>query len=173
MTLRNFEVDYEKLYSLAKERGETRSLEADLYFLKKSLEANYDAKMFFEDLAVKKESRISFLKEAFPTCSSIVLELVSFLIDNEEAPLLSEISEKYTRFLAEKEKLEFAELILADDLSQDELKKIRGRFSRNTSFKVTKNLSILGGFVVRKIDGTVIDASVRGRLEQLRRGIIK
>ena len=64
-------------------------------------------------------------------------------------------------------------MILSEDLPQEDIKKITKKLGENISFKVVVNPNILGGFVVRKIDGTIIDGSLLGRLEQLKRGITK
>ena len=41
------------------------------------------------------------------------------------------------------------------------------------SIKKLINPKILGGFIVSKIDGTIFDASLLGRLNQLKRGMVK
>ena len=169
----SFIVDYKKLFDMAKNNGEQRTLESDLYSIKRFLDTNYDAKIFIEDLAVNKEKQKEFLRESFKASSGIFWQLISFLIDNDEAMLISKISENYTRYLAKEENIEFAELILSEDLPQEDIKKITKKLGENISFKVVVNPNILGGFVVRKIDGTIIDGSLLGRLEQLKRGITK
>jgi len=169
----SFEIDFDKLYEIASCKKEGRVLESDLYVLKKILEHNYESKLFFEDLSVPKESRKKFLREIFPSSSKVFWQLIDFLIDIEEVDLLSGISEAYTRFIAQKEDVDFAELSVSQDLPADAINKIKNKFGKNLLFKIVKNPEILGGFVIKKIDGTVIDCSLKRRLEDLKRGIIK
>jgi len=168
-----FDIDYEKLYALAKNKREEKALEADLYILKKFLNHNYDAKLFMEDISASKENRKKFLKEIFPATSRIFWELANFVVDRDKVAQLSLISENYTRFLAKKENIDFAEIILAQDVPGEVLGRIRKKLGGNISFKKLINPKILGGFIVSKIDGTIFDASLLGRLNQLKRGMVK
>lgn len=173
MVHQNFEIDFKRLYELAKAKREERSLETDLYVLKKFLDYNYDAKLFLDDLSYDKEHRKKFLKEIFPASSRIFWDLIELVIVKNRTELLSSISEQYTRFLAKTENIEFAELILSQEIPMEAINKIKVKFGENISFKVMINPSILGGFIIRKIDGTIIDGSLLGRLNQLKRGMLK
>lgn len=169
----SFEVDFTKIYELAKKAGEQDVLESDLYFFKKFLDSNYELKMFLEDLSILGQNRKQLLRETFSAKSKIFWEIISLLIDRDNVYLVTYISERYTRYLASIENIDFAELILSREISKEDLATIKAKFGKNISFKITINPSILGGFVIRKIDGTIIDGSLSGRLEELKRGIKK
>lgn len=169
----SFAVDFKKIYDLAQKANEQEILESDLYIFKKFLDSNYELKLFLENVSIQKESRLGLIKEAFSARSKIFWEIISLLVENEEIKLVSRISEEYTRYLAAAENIEFAELILSKDPPSGIVEKFKAKFGKNLSFKVTVDHSILGGFIVRKIDGTVIDSSLSGRLEELKRGIKK
>ncbi|MBI5701064.1 ATP synthase F1 subunit delta [Candidatus Saganbacteria bacterium] len=178
MKQRTFEIDLEKLYEVAKKNNEQRLIEDDLYSFKKILDGNYGAKLLFEDISIDRENRKKFVGEIFKPKSKMFISFIDLLIENEEMDIFSSVSEKYTRFLAEKEDLDLAELILSENaapaiLGQIEKFVANKETGKRLDFKVRIDPSILGGYIVKKIDGTVIDASLKGRLDQLKRGIQK
>lgn len=173
MRLKKFEIDYKKLFDMAESFGQEEMLERDLYSLKKLLAKNYEARLFVENNEVPMKMRIDFLEKAFKSESKIFWELVGFLMDSEEQAALSSISDKYSRYLGGRKNKEFAEIIVPFEVEAKTIDMIKKAFNRDISFKVAVDPSILGGFMVKKIDGTIIDASIRGRLEGLKKGMLK
>ena len=168
MRSRKFFVDYSRLYEIAKAKNEEKPLESDLYALKKFLDSNYEARLFLDDISVDKDLRKDFLKEVFKASSTIFWDLILSLIEKEETSLLHDISERYTRFVARKEEISFAELILARELPLETVDLIKKKFGDDISYKITIDPNIIGGFTIRKIDGTVFDASLSGRVKDLK-----
>jgi len=173
MKSQGYEFDFDVLYKIAKSRKEERVLEGDLFLAKKLFENNYDAKMYFEEMSVKKEDRVSFIQEVVPAKSKTFWELISLLVDKREENRVINISECYTRYLMRTEEIDFAELVLAYEVPQNVVESIRDKYCKNTSFKIVISPTILGGFIIKKLDGTIIDGSLHERLEQLRSGIVK
>ena len=56
MRYRKFFVDYSRLYEIAKAKNEEKPLESDLYALKKFLDSNYEARLFFIYLSFDKRA---------------------------------------------------------------------------------------------------------------------
>src|SRR3989339_117077 len=172
MKVNNFEIDIEKLYLLAKNMGEAARLENDFYMIKNFLESNYEIKFFFESLYVPNDFKLKTLKERFPAFSRLFWEILSFLIDRDSISFVPLLSDSYTRCFSGKENIEIAELIFSQNAPKDVIDSVYKHF-KNISFKILVDPSILGGFIIRKSDGTVIDGSLKGRLMQMKRGLEK
>ena len=94
------------------------------------------------------------------------------LIEKNRGSELREIHREFERLVAERERRLTVELTTAYELSDDEAEEITQQIERASGRAVdaTRSVdeSLIGGFVLRA--GTMrVDASVRGRLERLRR----
>ena len=92
------------------------------------------------------------------------------LAENKRLPLLSEIGEQFEALKAEAERVLEVEIASAVSLSEDELKQftdaLARRFEREIQVSTVVDANLLGGAVVRAGD-TVVDGSVRGKLDKL------
>ncbi len=92
------------------------------------------------------------------------------LADHDRLAVLPAISELFDQLKAHHEKTVDVEIISAFDLSDEEesrlAESLHRRLERNIHLKTSVDTSLLGGVVVRTED-TVIDNSVRARLQKL------
>ena len=95
---------------------------------------------------------------------------VQVLVEAERILLAPEIAELFERLKAEAEGSAKVELLTAFELSDEDQKRIGSAlekyFNRRVSMSVQVDDSLIGGVIVRSGD-QVMDASVRGQLEQL------
>lgn len=117
--------------------------------------------------AVRKGTVDRFLADAHPQ----VRNVVKVLIDHgrlEEAP---EVARSFRALVNEREQQLDVHVTSAIELSDDLRTKLEQRLSTNTGKQVRLHASvdpsIIGGLVVRHGD-TLVDTSLRGRLDQLR-----
>jgi len=103
--------------------------------------------------------------------SATTTNLVSMIVGAGRAKDLPSIIEKFLEKAAGSRSETLAEVTsavpLEDDQQQRLAEALSKRFKRRVSLKVTVDPSIQGGLIVRTGD-TVIDGSVRSRLEQLK-----
>lgn len=96
--------------------------------------------------------------------------LVGLLARNKRLNVIPEIREQFEARKAEAERVLDVEVITAYELSEDQAEKLRGalasRFDREVHLSGRTDPGIIGGAVIRAGD-TVIDASLRGRLDKL------
>lgn len=96
--------------------------------------------------------------------------LISVLAENRRLPLLPDISVQFEALKSSREKSIQIEVISAGDLSAEQQQKLAAalsaRLERQVSMEVKVDKNLIGGAVVRAGD-TVIDGSVRGRLNKL------
>jgi len=102
----------------------------------------------------------------------IVRNFIRLVIEKNRGGELREIGREFERLIAERERRLTVELTTAYELSDDEAQEITQQIARASGRPVdaTRSVdeSLIGGFVLQA--GTMrVDASVRGRLERLRR----
>lgn len=95
---------------------------------------------------------------------------VALLAEQSRLALLPEIQRQYELMRAEHERVLKVEVVSAQELSAEALNKLIAglakRFEREVDITSRVDPTLLGGAVIRAGD-TVIDGSVRGRLERL------
>lgn len=95
---------------------------------------------------------------------------VQVLAANKRLPLLPEIQTQFEGLRAEEQATLDVQVTSAFPLSEAELDKLKGalskRFEREVSMSSDVDGSLIGGAIIRAGD-TVIDGSVRGRLDKL------
>ncbi len=103
--------------------------------------------------------------------STTTTNLVSMIVGAGRAKDLPAIIDKFVEKAAASRDETSAEVISAFPLDEDQQRRLTEtlsrRFARRASLKVTVDPSIKGGLIVRTGD-TVIDGSVRSRIEQLK-----
>ena len=107
--------------------------------------------------------------------SGTTANFVKVLVESERILLAPEIHELFERFKADDEGSAQVEVLTAFELSDEDQKRIgdalEKHFKRKVSMNVQLDESLIGGVVVRSGD-QVMDASVRGQLQQLGQRIV-
>lgn len=162
-----FKIDIEKLYALAERQNEVLALEEELFQFKRLLERNFEVKLFFEDIGISAKLKKEAIKEIFLAASSVFYALIEFLIDEDRLSRVIKISEKYSRLVGSKGQIKFAEVLSIEPLPFEAMEALKAKLGK-VSLKNTIDSSLMAGIVVRMMGGEVIDASLRGRVNQLR-----
>ncbi len=96
--------------------------------------------------------------------------LVAVLARNNRLPLIEEIREQFDSLRAEEERTLDVEVVTAFELTETERQQLteslKRRFDRDIQLTSTLDSSLVGGAIIRAGD-TVIDGSVRGKLDKL------
>lgn len=100
-----------------------------------------------------------------------IRRFVNVLADNRRLELLPEIQDEFEVRLAEENESLEVEITSAVELTEDELATFREvltrRFDRRIEMSAVVDEAVLGGAMIRAGD-TVVDSTVRGKLEKLR-----
>ncbi len=120
------------------------------------------------------DAKEGLLKEGMGDVSDTVLNLVFLLVGRGKVKIASEISQEYDRLLDAHYGIEHAEVVSAVPLDEGDREKVSSRLEQMTGRKFALDVEvapdILGGLII-KIGDTLIDRSLRGRLEALRRDL--
>jgi F-type H+-transporting ATPase subunit delta len=120
-------------------------------------------------------ARTAAIEELLAGADELVRNFLLVLADKGRATQLEEIGREFERLVAEHEGIVHAELTTAVALSDDEASKLLGQIEQASGRKVEASRSVdpdLIAGIVLQVGSHRLDASVRGRLERLRRQLV-
>lgn len=162
----------EALFNVVRAEGELDRVEDELFRFGKLLESNYELKQALSDQSIDRTQRIKVLEDLLADkVSPHTLGLLTFIVAQGRARQLPQILEELSARAAEARNSVVAEVrsaIPLDERQRAALAKALGKATgRNVEVKVLVDPSVIGG-VVAKVGETVIDGTVRRRLEQVK-----
>lgn len=160
------------LFNIVRAEGELDRVEDELFRFGKLLDSNYELKRALSEGSIDRAQREKVLDDLLAQkVSPHTLSLLKFIMDQGRARQLPQILEQVSRLAAEARQSVVAEVRTAVPLEPRQRDDLAAALSKATGKKVTiKELvdpSVIGG-VAAKVGDTVIDGTVRRRLEQLR-----
>ena len=149
--------------------------EDELFRFARVFEGNDELRMSLSDPAIPVERRQAVVEELLGGKALIVSKAVaSFLVGIGRAHDLPAIIDRFVAFATESRQREVAEVRSAVPLDESQKQRLAEALSRATGkqveVKVVIDEKVLGG-VVARIGDTVIDGTVRHRIEQLKEHI--
>ncbi len=164
------------LFQIAKAEGGLERVEDELFRFARTLEGNDQLRMTLTDATIPVERRQKVVEELLGgRASPVTVALVSFVVSVGRGRNLPEIIDKLVAKAAEERREAVAEIRTAYPLDDDAPRggwpaALEPGHRQAGSVKEVIDPSVLGG-VVAIIGDTVIDASIRHRLEQLRESL--
>lgn len=163
------------LFEVAKAEGSLATVEEELFRVARTLEGSDELRSTLTDQAVPLERRQGIVEDLLgDRASAVTTSLVSFVVGAGRSRDLPAIIDRLVERAAEERSQAVAEVRSAlplDESQKERLGQALGRATGKTiSVKVIVDPSILGG-IVAQIGDTVIDGSVRTRLNQLREAL--
>jgi F-type H+-transporting ATPase subunit delta len=120
-------------------------------------------------------ARRAALEDVLAGSDDLLRNFLLVLADKGRAGQLEEIAKEFERLVAEHEGVVHAELTTAVELSDDEAGKLLQQIEQASGRKVEASRSVdpdLIGGIVLQVGSHRLDASVRGRLDRLRRTLV-
>jgi F-type H+-transporting ATPase subunit delta len=160
------------LFDVVQAEGELDRVEDELYRFGKLMESNHELKQALADQGIDRIQREKILDELLADkVSAHTLGLLTFIVAQGRARQLPQILEQLSKLAAAARNSVVAEVRSAVPLDAAQRKALAEALSKATGKKVeVKTLvdpSVIGG-VVAKIGDTVIDGTIKSRLEQLK-----
>ena len=122
------------------------------------------------------QPKAELAQEALGRINPLALNLAYLLIAKGRLKSASQIADEYDRLLDDFHGIGHARVITAvplDDTNREKLSQLlEAIIGRKVSLSLQVDPSVLGGFVAR-IDDTVIDCSIRNKLEMLRKSVVE
>ena len=163
------------LFEVARAEGSVSEVEDELFRFARTLEGNDELRSVLTDEAVPVARRQGVVEDLLGgKASPVTTNLVSFVVGAGRARQLPQIIDKLVQRAAAEKDRAVAEVRSAIPLSDDQRQRLAEALGRATGkaveVKVVVDPSVLGG-IVAQIGDTVIDGSIRARLDQLRETI--
>ncbi len=160
------------MLGIARAEGHLGGVEDDVFRFARTFEANDDLRMALTDPALPIERRIAVIDELMGNKAlATSTALVSLVVGGGQASELPAIIDRFVELAATERQHEVAEVRSAIALDDDQIERLAAALGKATGksveVKVTIDPSVLGGIVAR-VGDTVIDGSVRHRLDQLK-----
>ena len=162
----------EALFRVVRAEGELDRVEDELFRFGKILEKNHELKQALADQSMESEQRTKILEELLEgKVASHTVGLLSFIVAQGRGRQLPQILDELSSIAAEARNFVVAEVRTAVPLDDKQRTELAAALSKATGKKVEVKVlidpSVIGG-VAAKIGDTVIDGTIRRRLEQLR-----
>jgi F-type H+-transporting ATPase subunit delta len=164
------------LFEVAREQDKLDVVREQLGAFSDALSENRDLQVFFFSPYFATKEKQDGLERVVTDADPVILNFLKLLIEKHRMPVLFRIRQNYDAMWEEENKLLPVHITSAVELDKAIVEQLGDRISEQTDRKVelsaTVDPEILGGIVVR-VGNSVLDASVRNRLEQLRKQVVK
>ena len=162
------------LFEVAREQGKLDVLREQIAQFADALNDNRELAVFFFSPYFSTKEKREALPGLLDGADEALTNFLSLLIDNHRMPVIFRIRVEYERLWDEENKtlpVEITSAIELDQATTESLGKTIGeRAGRKVTLSARVDPDILGGIVVR-VGNSILDASIRNRLEQLRRHV--
>jgi len=160
------------LFSIALEKKILDAVGKELTAFAKVIQETPQLRYFFRSPEAGKEGKRRLIENSFQDrFSALFINFIFVLLEKGRQNNLSEIAEEFNRLLDKHHNRVHARTVSAVALSKKEISKItatlEGRYNATFEIENYVDPKILGGLILR-IDGQVIDGSVRTQLQKMR-----
>jgi ATP synthase F1 delta subunit len=141
-----------------------------------ALDSDHDLQVFFFSPYFATEEKKDGLHRAVDGAEPIFLNFLELLLENHRMPAIFRIRREYDRLWEDYNRRLPVSVTSAVELDEETVRHIGDRIAEQTGRTIelssTVEPDILGGIVVR-VGNQVLDASIRNRLETLRKQVVR
>ena len=160
------------LFDAAQEDGRLEPVRDEVAQLAQAVEEVPELKELLRNPQLDPRAKAAALEDVLSGGEQLVRNFVLLLADKGRAGIFEDVAREFERLIAEHEGIVHAELTTAVELSDKEARDLLGQIEQAAGRKVeatrTVDPGLIGGIVLQ-VGSHRLDASVRGRLERLRR----
>jgi F-type H+-transporting ATPase subunit delta len=164
------------LFEAALEQDELDVVREQLGQFADALESDHELQVFFFSPYFATQEKKDGLHRALDGAEPIFLNFLELLLENHRMPVIFRIRREYERLWEDYNRLLPVSITSAVELGEETVRHIGDRIAEQTGRKIelssTVEPDILGGIVVR-VGNQVLDASIRTRLETLRKQVVR
>jgi F-type H+-transporting ATPase subunit delta len=164
------------LFEVAQEQGKLDAIREELGQFADALDGNRELQVFFFSPYFSTIEKKDGLDRAVSDADPILVNFLKLLIENHRMPVIFRVRREVDELWREENKLLPVTVTSAVELDQATVSQIGDRIAEQTGRKVELSAivepDILGGLVVR-VGNSILDASIRNRLEQLRKQVAR
>jgi F-type H+-transporting ATPase subunit delta len=170
------EVYARSLFEVAKEEDKLDEVRKQLGEIADAISENRDLQVFFFSPYFSSDEKVQGLDKAISGADETVTNFLTLLVEKHRMPALFRIRRQYDVLWQRENKILPVQVTSAIELDKDTIKNIGDQIGDRTGRKVelssTVDPDILGGLVLQ-VGNSVLDASIRNRLENLRKSVAR
>jgi ATP synthase F1 delta subunit len=164
------------LFAVAKDEGKLDEIRAELGDFADALNENRDLQVFFFSPYFSSEEKRNGIAKAIDGASEQFENFLALLAEKHRMPAIFRIRAHYDDLWAEENKRLEVRVTSAVPLDESVVKRVGDEIARQTDRKIDLEAEvdedILGGLVLR-VGNMVLDASLREKLNRLRKEVVK
>jgi F-type H+-transporting ATPase subunit delta len=168
------EVYARALFEVALDQDKLDKIHEQLGQFADALDENADLRRFFFSPYFSTEEKKEGLKKTVNGAEEPFMNFLEALLERHRMPVIFRIRSRFDQLWEEERKLLPVQVTSAVELDEDTIKQIGERIGEQVGRQVELSSKvdpeILGGMVLR-VGNFVLDASIRNRLEQLRKQV--
>jgi ATP synthase F1 delta subunit len=168
------EVYARSLFAVAREQGKLDEVREQLAQFADALNENRELAVFFFSPYFSTKEKQDALARALDGPDPAFSNFLQLLIENHRMPVIFRIRQQYEKLWEEENRTLPVEITSAIELDAETTENLGRTIGQRAGRKVTLSArvdpDIIGGIVVR-VGNSILDASIRTRLEQLRRQV--
>jgi ATP synthase F1 delta subunit len=162
------------LFEVAKEQGLLKEVREQLREFAKALDENRSMQFFFFSPYFSTDEKKEGLKRAVEDAEPLFMNFLEALLERHRMPAIYRIRDRYEQLWDREEQILPVQVTSAVDLEEGIVDSIGERIREQTGRKVEISSrvdpEIIGGIVLR-VGNSILDASIRNRLNQLRKQV--
>jgi ATP synthase F1 delta subunit len=170
------EVYARALFEAADEADKLDKVRDQLGEFADALSESRDLQVFFFSPYFSTDEKVEGLKKVVTDSDDIVENFLALLVEKHRMPAVFRIRDRFNRMWQEENKVLPVQITSAIELDKSTVSDIGDRIGEKTGRKVelssTVDPDILGGIVLQ-VGNNVLDASIRNRLENLRKQVAR
>jgi F-type H+-transporting ATPase subunit delta len=164
------------LFEVASDQDKVDEIRDELGQFADAMNEDRDLQVFFFSPYFSTKEKEDALDRAISGADESFVNFLKLLIENHRMPVIFRVRRGYEELWEEANKLIPVSVTSAIELDKKTVKELGDRIEEQTGRRVELTAEvdpdILGGIVVR-VGDSILDASVRNRLEQLRRTVAR
>jgi F-type H+-transporting ATPase subunit delta len=162
------------LFSVAKEHGKLDAVREQLAQVADAISESHDLQVFFFSPYFSSAEKRAGIARAVSGAEPEFVNFLELLAEKHRMPVIFRIRDTFDELWAEENRQLEVRLTSAVELDLEVINRVRAEIERQTDRKIELESSvdqgIIGGLVLQ-VGNMVVDASLRGRLERLRKEV--
>jgi F-type H+-transporting ATPase subunit delta len=170
------EVYARSLFEVATEHDSVDELREQLGQFADALQDNRDLAIFFFSPYFSTQEKKDGLHKALQGADETLVNFLELLIEKHRMPAIYRIRRLYDAHWAEVNKVLPVQISTAIELDERQVRELGDRIAESTGQKIELSAAVdpdlIGGIVLR-VGNSILDASIRNRLDNLRRAVAR
>jgi F-type H+-transporting ATPase subunit delta len=164
----------EALFDVAKDKGKLDAVRGELVQFADAVDGNRELQVFFFSPYFSSAEKVAGLKRAISDADAELINFLELLIEKQRMPEIFRIRRQLDELWKQENRRIDVTVTSAVALESSVVEKVGEEIERQTGQKVELSsrvdAEILGGIVLQ-VGNKVLDASIRSRLEKLRKSV--